>query len=96
MILLFQEAKWGYRRTMGAMFAYSNQADRMLMSYNCQVQQYARSGHARANSRMSLIQCIRLDLKLPLKYSLHYHSNGFVCAYRHRLIVSHLVTFCDL
>ncbi|KOB77546.1 Endonuclease-reverse transcriptase [Operophtera brumata] len=26
-----QEAKWGYRRTMGAMFAYSKQADRMLM-----------------------------------------------------------------
>ncbi|KAJ0174759.1 hypothetical protein K1T71_009867 [Dendrolimus kikuchii] len=54
-----QEAKWGYRRTMGAMFAYSKQADRMLMSYNCQVQQYARAGHARTAARMSLIQCIR-------------------------------------
>ncbi|XP_073961783.1 replication in mitochondria 2 isoform X2 [Choristoneura fumiferana] len=54
-----QEAKWGYRRTMGAMFAYSKQADRMLMSYNCQVQQCARAGHARTTSRMSLIQCIR-------------------------------------
>ncbi|KPJ15605.1 Solute carrier family 25 member 36 [Papilio machaon] len=54
-----QEAKWGYRRTMGAMFAYSKQADRMLMSYNYQVQQCARAGHARTTSRMSLIQCIR-------------------------------------
>ncbi|XP_032518701.1 mitochondrial carrier protein Rim2 isoform X1 [Danaus plexippus] len=54
-----QEAKWGYRRTMGAMFAYSRQADRMLMSYNCQVQQYARAGHARTTSRMTLIQCLR-------------------------------------
>ncbi|KAI5637565.1 mitochondrial carrier protein domain-containing protein [Phthorimaea operculella] len=54
-----QEAKWGYRRTMGAMFAYSKQADRMLMTYNCQVQQCARAGHARPVSRMSLIQCIR-------------------------------------
>jgi hypothetical protein len=56
---VMQEAKWGYRRTMGAMFAYSKQADRMLMSYNCQVQQYARAGQARVTTRMSLIQCIR-------------------------------------
>ncbi|XP_063625899.1 mitochondrial carrier protein Rim2 isoform X1 [Cydia splendana] len=54
-----QEAKWGYRRTMGAMFAYSQQPDRMLMSYNCQVQPCARAGTARPVSRMSLIQCIR-------------------------------------
>lgn len=54
-----QEAKWGYRRTMGAMFAYNKQADRMLMSYNCQVQPCARAGHARTTYRMSLIQCIR-------------------------------------
>ncbi|CAG9130600.1 unnamed protein product [Plutella xylostella] len=54
-----QEAKWGYRRTMGALFAYSTQADRMLMSYNCQVQPCARGSYARPPSRMSLIQCIR-------------------------------------
>ncbi|CAH4030168.1 mitochondrial carrier protein Rim2 [Pieris rapae] len=58
-----QEAKWGYRRTMGAMFAYSKQADRMLMSYNYQVQQCARAGHARTAQRMSLIQCIRYIVK---------------------------------
>ncbi|VVC97419.1 unnamed protein product [Leptidea sinapis] len=50
------QAKWGYRRTMGAMFAYHKQADRMLMSHNYQVQQCAHAGHARAQSRIYIVK----------------------------------------
>lgn len=52
-----QGAKWGYRRTSGAMLPY--QPDRLLLSYNCQVAQVARSSGGKAQSRMSLMQCIR-------------------------------------